>query len=363
VATTVGLVGLPNAGKSTLLNALTRAGAEVGNFPFTTVDCNHGICPVPDDRLAQVAALTGSRRLTPATVEFVDIAGLVRGACRGEGLGNQFLGHIRQVDAVVHVVRCFQDPAVSHVEGAVDPVRDVETVNLELALADLQTLDNRRERLRPAARSGDREAREELGLLDELTDAIGSGRSPRTAGLPDPVQRLAAQLFLLTFKPAIYAANVDEDSTEDDPAHRALADWAREQGSPVVRLSAGIEAELAELDPAERAEFAAGLEVDTGSLSKLVVECQKVLDQITFFTINENESRAWAIQRGTTARQAAGKVHSDMERGFIAAEVVPARSLIAAGSYGEARRRGLVRLEGRDYPVRDGDVVLFRFNV
>jgi len=365
MALEIGLVGLPNAGKSTLFNALVRGSAQVAAFPFTTVDRNIGYARVPDSRLDRVAEAIGSHSRTPAAVRFVDIAGLVERASRGEGLGNQFLGHIREVDAIAHVVRCFRAPSVAHVAGDLGPARDVDVVSLELILADLETVRKHVEKVLPAARAGDRDARARLESLERLDALLDGGRGVReAAGAGD--RAVADDLGLLTAKPVLYVGNVDEEALADpmsDPLYSALADRARGVGSPVVALCARLEEELSELENGERADFIRELGAAAAGIDRLVEAGYRLLDLITVFTANEDEARARAVVRGSTALDVAGMVHSDMKRGFIAAEVIQADELSEAGSLDAARASGRVRLEGRDYVCRDGDVIRFRFNV
>ncbi|MCS7283002.1 MAG: redox-regulated ATPase YchF [Anaerolineae bacterium] len=362
----IGIVGLPNVGKSTLFNALTRAGAAVGAYPFTTIDPNRGVVPLPDRRLEALAKLVGPQQVTPATVEFVDIAGLVRGSHRGEGLGNRFLAHIREVDAIVIVARCFADPDVVHVDGSVDPVRDLEVLDLELVLADLETVQRRLEKTRPAARSRPRELATELALLEDLEQRLQRGeRASLWAAEGEEQAALARELFLLTAKPRLYVANVaEEDLPDGGEWAAAVAARAQVEGAPCIVLSARLEADLASWSPEEAAEYRAGLGLKESGLEALVWAAYRLLDLITFFTIaGGREVRAWSVRRGATAPEAAGKVHSDMQRGFIRAEVIHWEELVRAGGWAAARERGLIRIEGRDYRIQDGDVCLFRFSV
>jgi hypothetical protein len=363
----LGIVGLPNVGKSTLFNALTRARAAAENFPFCTVDPNVGVVAVPDRRLDRLAHVVQPKRVVPATVEFVDIAGLVEGASRGEGLGNQFLQHIRDVDAIVHVIRCFVDDNVTHVMGGVDPERDHDVVTSELALADLATVERRLERARKTARAGDKDALVEVALLERVTAELEAGRGARDAVTsPDEARRLR-HLGLLTVKPILYAANVSEtELTGAEPpsvaALRAVA-RAHHEEAEVVPFSARLEAELAELEGAERDEFLASVGLEEPSLDRLVHAGYRLLGLETFFTVGDNEVRAWTVPVGTTAYDAAEEIHTDFQRGFIRAETIHADDFVRLGSYKAAREAGLVRSEGRDYVVQDGDVLLFRFNV
>ncbi len=361
----IGIVGLPNVGKSTLFNALTNAGAEVASYPFTTIEPNRGVVPVPDSRLAVLAEMVGPERVTPATVEFVDIAGLVEGAHRGEGLGNQFLGHIRAVDAVAVVCRCFTDPDVAHVAGEVDPVRDAEVLDLELILADLEVVERRMERVRSAAKARPRDYGAELETLGELREYLETGQRARSwveRGGARP--QLAKELQLLTAKKRIYVANVaEEDLPDGGPRAGAVAELADEEGAGHVVLCAELEAELSEWPAEEAAAYRAEVGLERSGLERLARAGYQVLDLITFFTIvGGEEVRAWSIERGTRAPEAAGEVHSQMEEGFIRVEVIPFGQLRAAGSWQVARDQGLVRIKGREYQIEDGDVCLFRFS-
>jgi GTP-binding protein YchF len=358
----VGIVGLPNVGKSTVFNSLTRAGAEAQNYPFTTVDPNLGVAVVPDERLDALARVGQSKRVVPTTIDFVDIAGLVRGANRGEGLGNQFLGNIRECDATAHVVRCFEDENVVHVHGAVDPAGDVETISTELLLADLGMVERRLERVSRAAKSGDPKLRQEAGELEGLIEHLSGGNPARTY---PPSEALAEVLLtLITAKPTLYVANVDEESVERGNLYSAeVQKLAEREGAESIRLSAKLESEVAELPEDEAREYLAMIGVESTGFEEFVRAAYRLLGLITFFTINENESRAWTLRKGSTARRAAGTVHSDMERGFIAAEVGNWEDIVTAGSWNKAREAAKVRLEGRDYIVEDGDTLLVRFNV
>jgi GTP-binding protein YchF len=363
----LGIVGLPNVGKSTLFNSLTKAGAESANYPFCTIDPNVGIVAVPDERLKLLGDFYHSKKVTPAVIEFVDIAGLVKGASKGEGLGNQFLANIREVDAIVHVVRCFEDENVVHVDGSIDPLRDIETINLELIFSDLEILERRTAKTTKSARM-DKEAAKELELLKRLKAHLEDGK-PASTFEPDneDEEGFMKEYNLLTGKPVIYAANVSEDDLADDavsnPHVQKVREYAEETGSEVFALCAQIEQEIAELDDDEKKEFLEDLGIEKSGLEKLIVASYRLLGLLSFLTSGEDETRAWTIKVGTKAPQAAGKIHTDFERGFIKAEVVNYRDLLDCGSYAGAREKGLVRMEGKDYVVQDGDVILFRFNV
>ena len=362
-----GIVGLPNVGKSTLFNALTaQSSALAANYPFATIEPNVGVVSVPDERLEPLARLVKTEVVVAATVEFLDIAGLVRGASKGEGLGNQFLANIRETDTVVQVVRCFEDEGVVHVEGGVDPARDIETIQIELALADLATVERRREKAQKAMKSGDKTARAEIEVLDKIQPVLEDGRSARTATLSDDETAIARSFFLLTAKPTIYAANVDE-STLSDPNQselvKTVSKVAEQESAECVVICAQLEAELVALPPDERRDYLGHLGVDTSGVDQLIKSAYHLLGLMSFLTAGEKEVRAWTIPQGTRAQNAAGTIHSDIERGFIRAEVVSYDSLIGAGSYAAAREKGLLRLEGKDYIMQEGDVVLFRFNV
>ena len=363
----LGIVGLPNVGKSTLFNSLTKAGAEAANYPFCTIDPNIGVVPVPDERLQLLSDFYHSQKLTPAVVEFVDIAGLVKGASKGEGLGNQFLANIREVDAIVHVVRCFDDSNVVHVDGAVDPLRDIETINLELIFSDLEVLDKRIAKAQKPAMN-DKAIARELAVMNALKELLESGKCAKTY-VPDDDDEaeFIHSLNLLTDKPVIFAANVSEDDLANDGADneyvRAVREFASEDGDEVFVICAKIEEEISELDDEEKAFFMEDLGLSEAGLDKLIRASYSILGLMSFLTAGEKETRAWTIRKGSKAPQAAGKIHSDFERGFIKAEVVNYKDLLDCGSYVAAKEKGLVRMEGKEYVVRDGDVILFRFNV
>jgi len=359
----VGIVGLPNVGKSTVFNSLTRAGAEAKNYPFTTIDPNLGVAVVPDGRLHTLAEVMASKRVVPATVDFVDIAGLVRGASAGEGLGNQFLAHIRECDAVAHVVRCFEDANVVHVHGGVDPSGDVETINTELLLADLATVERRLERTNKAAKSGDPKLKAEVSGLERLRDHLSEGGPARNfISGSEALEEILRSL--ITAKPTLYVTNVDEESAAGGNRYSAEVEkLAAREGAEALRLSARLEAEVAELPEVEAREYLAMLEVEGTGFEGFVRAAYRLLGLVTFFTAAEKEARAWTVRKGSTARQAAGRIHTDMERGFIAAEVGNWEDVVAAGSWWRAREEARVRLEGRGYVVEDGDVMLVRFNV
>ncbi len=361
----LGVVGLPNVGKSTLFNAITQAGAQAANYPFCTIEPNVGVVPVPDARLTRLSEMYSPKKTTPATIEFVDIAGLVRGASRGEGLGNKFLSHIREVDAVVHVVRCFEDENVVHVDGSVDPVRDMETINLELVFADLETVERRIDRTKKMMKSGDKRLGRELEILETIHAALEAGRPARTVPVDDEDAPFVKGLFLLTTKPVVYVANVAEDAlgaAPDAMAARVYEAAARE-GAEAMTVCAQLEEEVSALDPAEKAAFLAEMGVQESGLDQLVRACYRLLGLISFLTAGADEVRAWTIRRGWKAPQAAGVIHTDFERGFIRAEIVPYDTLVSLGSMAACREKGLVRSEGKDYVMQDGDVTLFRFNV
>ena len=363
----LGIVGLPNVGKSTLFNSLTKAGAESANYPFCTIDPNVGVVTVPDERLNLLGDFYKSKKVTPAVIEFVDIAGLVKGASKGEGLGNQFLANIREVDAIVHVVRCFEDSNVVHVDGSIDPLRDIETINLELVFSDLEILERRIAKVTKTARM-DKEATKELAFLEKVKAHLEEGQLAITLETENEDEDAwLATYNLLTAKPVIYAANVAEDDIADDGANnqyvQAVREYAAKQNSEVFVICAQIEEEISELDEDERKMFLEDLGLTESGLEKLVRASYHLLGLMSFLTAGEDETRAWTIKIGTKAPQAAGKIHTDFERGFIKAEVVNYQDLLDCGSYAGAREKGLVRMEGKEYVVQDGDVILFRFNV
>ena len=362
----LGIVGLPNVGKSTLFNALTKAGAESANYPFCTIDSNIGVAMVPDKRLKVLSDFYTSEKITPATVEFVDIAGLVKGASKGEGLGNQFLANIREVDAIVHVVRCFEDDNVVHVDGSVDPVRDIETINLELIFSDLEIIERRIAKSSRGAKN-DKALAAEVALLEKIKAHLEGGNMAASLELSDDEAEIAKDFNLLTDKPTIFAANVSEDELSDDGAGNPFVLKVREYASAnnceVFVVCAKTEEELAELDDEEKEMFLSDLGLTESCLDKLIKASFSILGLTSFLTAGQKEVRAWTIKKGTKAPQAAGKIHSDFERGFIKAEVVNYDDLISLGSYNAAKEKGLVRIEGKEYVMRDNDIVLFRFNV
>lgn len=363
----LGIVGLPNVGKSTLFNSLTKAGAESANYPFCTIDPNIGIVPVPDARLDVLAKMHNSAKIVPAAIEFVDIAGLVKGASKGEGLGNQFLSNIREVDAIVHVVRCFEDSNIVHVDGSIDAIRDIETINLELLFSDLEILERRYAKLIKSVKN-DKSLVKETELVEKLKKHLEDGKLAKSFEVADEDEEKLIESFdLLTYKPTIYAANVSEDDLADDAAGNsnvaAVREYAAKEGSEVFVICAQIEQEIAELDDDEKKMFLEDLGLKESGLEKMIKASYSLLGLISYITTGEMETKAWTIKKGTKAPQAAGKIHSDFERGFIRAEVVSYDNLVEQGSMNAAKEKGLVRSEGKDYVVQDGDVVLFRFNV
>ena len=364
----LGIVGLPNVGKSTLFNSLTKAGAESANYPFCTIDPNVGVVTVPDERLNVLGEMYHTKKIIPAAIEFVDIAGLVKGASKGEGLGNQFLANIREVDAIVHVVRCFENSNIVHVDGSINPLRDIETINLELIFSDLEILERRISKVSKVARNH-KSAAKELALLNKIKAHLEDGKLAKTFEEADDEEEQAwlESYNLLTYKPVIYAANVSEDDLADDAANnegvQAVREYAKGEQSEVFVVCAEIEAEISELDDDEKKMFLEDLGLKESGLEKLIKASYHLLGLISYLTAGEQECRAWTITKGTKAPQAAGKIHTDFERGFIRAEVVSYDDLMACGTHAAAKEKGLVRLEGKDYVVQDGDIIVFRFNV
>jgi len=363
----LGIVGLPNVGKSTLFNALTQAGAESANYPFCTIEPNVGVVPVPDNRLDVLAKMFNSQKIVPATIEFVDIAGLVRGASKGEGLGNKFLSNIREVDAIIHVVRCFEDENIVHVDSTIDPIRDIETINLELILSDIEVLGRRLDKARKAAK-GDKKYEQEIIWIEKIMETLNSGKSARSVKFESEEEaKFADSLFLLTTKSVIYVCNVSEEDISDDGINNDFVNkvrrYAESENNEAMVVCAKIEEEISNLPKDEKAEFIEALGIGESGLDRLIKSSYRLLNLISFLTAGEKESRAWTITKGIKAPQAAGKIHSDFERGFIRAEVIAYDDLISCGSYTAAKEKGLVRLEGKDYVMQDGDICNFRFNV
>lgn len=361
----LGVVGLPNVGKSTLFNAITQAGAEIANYPFCTIEPNVGVVAVPDERLDKLAALYDSKKITPTYLRFVDIAGLVKGASRGEGLGNKFLSHIREVDAIVHVVRCFVDSNITHVSDTIDPVSDMDTINLELILADMETVNGRLNKAITMQKTGNKKYKVEAELLQRILARLESEKPVRTMEFDEDEQKLVDDMFLLTAKPVIYAANIAETDLgkpENDLVKKVEAK-ATEENAEVLVICAKVEEELSRLDPDEKAMFLEDYGIAESGLNRLVKKCYKLLHLVSFLTAGEKETRAWTVTEGTKAPQAAGKIHTDFEKGFIRAEIVPYEVMLEMGGYNQAKEHGKVRSEGKDYVIKDGDVVLFRFNV